>query len=373
MSDCDKNKKKILLHTICPQKKNGPNSVNDCIKQSDLLKKCFEIECLDQDILPGKNPIKFLRLIQLLKSKINSSHADAVAVTGLQFAGFCATFAAYLSNAKKIIVCIHGHSGDANNISGFEKFLFNHIVEPLTLKMADCVYTVCNCGANHKIVQKYANKKIYGTIHNCIPKISEPVKPGFRKEFEIDHAEIVITIVSRVVYDKGHQDVIDALQKGLPDNARLIVVGEGPYIEKYQSSCADLMKNKKIILTGQRNDVLDILSESDIFLFPSYHENLSMALLEACYSNCAVIATNVGGNIEVIQDKVNGILIPAHDADAIYNSIFELSKNCKLIGEYADAAFKTVQEEFSYEVFEKRMDCLYKHVLGVNHENEEKV
>lgn len=356
-------KPKIMLHTISPGKKNGPNSVNDCIRESKLLQSEFEIVNLEQTLLPGKNPIKLYRLISGLKKSIRQYDPDIVAVTGLQFAGFCATLAAKLAHVKHIVVCVHGFSGDAKGISRVMRFLYNCVIEPLTIKMAESVYTVCQYGANRKMIRRYAKKNFFGTVHNCLPPVTQEIKPGFREEFGISKDKCVVVSVGRVIYDKGHCEIIEALKLGLCDKVVLVIVGDGPYLKHYEEECREYIENGKLVLAGQRSDVLSILKESDIFLFPTHHENLSMALLEACFMKCTIIATNIDGNPEVILDRQNGILIPVQSAEAIRITVNELADDVALREQYSEKAYIMVRQEFSYELFEKRMLHLYKSVL----------
>ena len=69
---------------------------------------------------------------------------------------------------------------------------------------------------------------------------------------------------------------------------------------------------------------------SDIFVLPSFHENLSFALLEAMSAGLPVIATAVGGNPEVVADGLTGRLVPPHDADALAQCILQLSADASL-------------------------------------------
>lgn len=348
-----------MLHTISPEKRNGPNTVNDCIRQSRLLNEQYDIVDLEQKILPQKNPFKICKLIFELKKEIQKAQPDLVLVCGLQFAGFCATVAAKLKQVKKIVVCVHGFSGDAVNLSRIMRFLFNHLIEPLTIKMADSVYTVCDFASNRPMIRKYAKGKFFGTIHNCLPPPSTEIHDGFRKEFGISEDMCVVVSIGRVVIDKGHQEIIQALHTGFPQNVVLVIVGDGPYTDFYRAECKEQIVNGKLILTGSRKDVLSILNESDIFLFPTYHENLSMALLEACFMRCAVIATDVDGNPEIIHNKENGLLIEPRNSKQILQAINVLVQDEDLRRKYANKAYDTVITEFSYSLFEERLFHLF--------------
>lgn len=356
--------KRVLLHTIFPECLNGPNSVNACIRNSEIIKNDFEIVDLFQTSLSGKNPIKFVKIVNELRREIKAANADAIIVTGLQFAGFVCTTAAKLAGIKNIIVCVHGYSGDAQNISSVMRFAYSRIVEPLTLKMATTVYSVCEYGGNREMIKKHAKNKFYGTIHNCFPPKEVTAGGSFRAEYGIADDETVAVNVSRVVYDKGHADIIAMLQKGLPSKTRMVIVGDGPYIDEYEKECSDLLQSGQLILTGQRSDVLNILQECDIFLFPSHHENLSMAMLEACFSKCAIIAYDVDGNPEVVKDGQTGRLVPFQNIDLMYDILLDLINHPDQVNEYAMTAYRYAEQEYSYDVFQNRINTMLKKTVG---------
>ena len=101
-------------------------------------------------------------------------------------------------------------------------------------------------------------------------------------------------------------------------------------------------------MTGARNDVNNILKDSDIFLFATLHENHSIALLEAVNMHCAALVTNIGGNPEIIEDKRGGMLIPEKDSDAIVNGLLQLA-NPTLRKQYTEYAYNCAKEKFSFE------------------------
>lgn len=76
----------------------------------------------------------------------------------------------------------------------------------------------------------------------------------------------------------------------------------GPYLGVYEQQCDKEILEGRVRLLGVRNDVYNILRDSDIFLFATLNENHSLALLEAVNMECAVLSTNVGGNPEIIED-----------------------------------------------------------------------
>ena len=86
----------------------------------------------------------------------------------------------------------------------------------------------------------------------------------------------------------------------------------------------------QVIMTGQTDRVMDYLGASDGFVFPSYHENLSIALLEACAAGLACVVSEVGGNPEIIQDGVTGVVVQQQTGRAYADAIQALLNNPEL-------------------------------------------
>lgn len=113
---------------------------------------------------------------------------------------------------------------------------------------------------------------------------------------------------------------------------------------------------------GNRSDVLDILQASDVFIFPSLHENLSIALLEAMASQLPVIATAVGGNVEVLR-RGGGLLVPSGDTGALAEAVAELVQSPEDRRSLASAARSTIEKHYTLEHMLERLSVAYEHIL----------
>ena len=171
-----------------------------------------------------------------------------------------------------------------------------------------------------------------------------------------DKRLVTLTYIGRLESVKGVDDFLAAvvpLKSEFPD-IKIQVVGwykEGhELVEKYQ---------REVTFTGLRDDIPQILSESDIFVLPSYSEGLSNALMEAMASGCACIATEVGGNRFLIQNGISGLLFPPGDREALKAHIRRLIEDeakRKMLGE---AARKRIEEEFEWKVVGEKYGRLF--------------
>ena len=338
--------KKILLHD---QKYSlgGPKAVLDGI-QNSYLKKRFEFVKLCQTEACGFNPFKAIMFINKYKKLIDKKNADIIYICGLQYTGLLMTIASKLSNVKKVVLSVHGSDWD-NPDGSIRKWILMHIVEPLEIKLADSVFTVCEA-AQRCIKPLHGKKNNDGIVYNTFPDVdySQITEGLLRKELNIDDGKIIVTTVGRVVAAKGHKEIIGAIKKNIDVDFVFIVVGDGPYLDQYKDQFKEEIKNKRLFLLGRRSDVNNILKDSDIFLFATHNENHSIALMEAVNMHCAVLCTNVGGNSEIIQDEVSGILIPPENINSIIDGLNRL-KDRETRDKYTKKAFEDCRVKFSVE------------------------
>ena len=315
---------KILLHVISPNKIGGTRTVWRDIKESYLNEK-YDLVDFIQDELCGMNPIKSLMFINKYRKLINQHKADLIHITGLGYSAFLMCLAAKLSNVKSILIGIHAYTTESTKLSPLKRILFGHIIEPLTINLSSGVFTVCKNALNNPTLERCKKSKVLGVVYNKYPNIDcdNFAKGLFREEIGVVNKNtLVVSVVGRVVEDKGHRYIIDAIKhlKTL-DNLVFVIVGGGEYLNAYESELEREIVDKRVVLLGNRSDVPQILYDTDIFLFASLHENHSKVLLEAANMKCAIIATSVGGNVEIIEDRKNGILIPPRDSGAILRAI----------------------------------------------------
>lgn len=166
-------------------------------------------------------------------------------------------------------------------------------------------------------------------------------------------------IASRLVIDKGISEAIDAFKTvhSSYNKTRLIIVGDGPQKRLFKKRAADY---PAITFLGYKTDPLKYMSEADVFLQPTYHEGFSVALVEASMMSMPIIATNVGGNKEIIIDKKTGLLVPVKNSDALAEAMINLYKNKELKETIATNARIQYIKKFQFnEIVKKSFIPLY--------------
>lgn len=340
--------KKILLHdqeyTI-----GGPKAVLDGIVNS-CLKDRFEFVRISQTTACGFNPIKAWKEIMHCKKQIDEQHADCIYICGLEYPGLLMTIASRLSNVKRIVLSVHGSAWDTADKS-IRSRLLRYVIEPTQVRLADSVITVCEAAQHSvKAIRLGGHGNNGGVVYNTFPNVdfSQIDAHSLRTEMGVGDDKIVVTSVGRVVEPKGHAYTIQAIKELNDDRFVFWVVGDGPYLDEYRRQCSKEIEEGRVVLFGQRNDVNRILRNSDIFLFATLNENHSIALLEAVNMRCCALVTNVGGNPEIIQDGVSGIVFPRKDPSAIVNGLKQLTSKEKRM-EYAQKAYDECSEKFSVQ------------------------
>ncbi len=135
--------------------------------------------------------------------------------------------------------------------------------------------------------------------------------------------------------------------------------GEGPQREPMQRTITQAGLQDRILLHGHVADSVEFLKQLQIFVLCSLSEGLPHALLEAMAAGRAVVATNVGGNRELIQHGVNGLLVPPGDSSALAAAIGRLVREPELAVRLAAAAHRSVTDRFSLPAMTHRFSEFY--------------
>jgi sugar transferase (PEP-CTERM/EpsH1 system associated) len=168
---------------------------------------------------------------------------------------------------------------------------------------------------------------------------------------------LVIGAVGRMQAVKDPLNLVDAflrLRELLPaewPQLRLVMLGGGPLLEAAQQRLADAGAADQAWLPGDRSDVAELLPQFDIFALPSQAEGISNTLLEAMACGCAPVATDVGGNAELIEadEGGNGLLVPAQDSGALAAALARLVAEPRLRERLAAASLARVRAQFSLD------------------------
>lgn len=188
-----------------------------------------------------------------------------------------------------------------------------------------------------------------------------------RKQFEIPSENKVITTIAHLIPEKGVDYFLEAAKILLASEKTLtfLVVGEGRHLRKLLDLTNRLEVNENVRFLGLRNDTDEILRETDIFVCPSvWDEAFGLVIAEAMGCGKPVIASNVGGIPELIEDGITGILIPPARPKDLAKAIITLLQNNELALGMGQAGRKRAEEYFDVKRWVDKTIALYEDCLA---------
>jgi len=181
---------------------------------------------------------------------------------------------------------------------------------------------------------------------------------------------VVVGTVGRLTPVKDQKTLLQAFARVRADNLqvgdrlRLLIVGDGPLRSMLEQMIEQLSLQEVVWLSGDRNDVPELLQAMDIFVLPSLGEGISNTVLEAMASGLPVVASAVGGNVELVEEGFNGALVPAGDPVALANAIGTLSKNAQERARQGANARHFVCRQFDWDRTVDKYMSVYDELLG---------
>lgn len=241
----------------------------------------------------------------------------------------------------------------------------NRFITPLESN----IIAVCNKGKDMMISNGINGKKIKVIFNGVDPDYwGEPIKSTLREELSIDDDTFVLLCASRFAPDKGHKFLINALhdlKKMTTQKFKCVLSGDGPLLEECKKQVEDLGLSQNVVFTGFRKDMKNLIYGSDIYINASEHEALSFLIIEVLACGVPVIATDMGGNGDIINEDTNcGILVRYNDPKGLAEAIIKIMGNKELHRDFSENALNTVKDKFNLDKVAKETYNLYKESLG---------
>ena len=186
-----------------------------------------------------------------------------------------------------------------------------------------------------------------------------------RAEMSLQPGQPVIGNIGRLEKLKGQAVLIEAMPavlKEFPD-ATLLLVGGGEAKEELLAKCRELGIASSVVFTGFRDDIPELLRLLDVFVMPSLSEGLGTSVLDAMAAGVPVIASDVGGIPESVQNEVTGLLVAPGEPARLSVAVVRLLNNKTEACKYTVAARKTVEEKFGVDAMVEGNIRVYHEVL----------
>ena len=209
------------------------------------------------------------------------------------------------------------------------------------------------------------------TVHEGIDveHVASTPAVNVHEAFWLPHGAPVVGNVAALVPHKGQRYFIEAAHlvvQQVPD-ARFIILGEGELREHLQHLVHEHLLEKHVLLPGFRTDVIGCIKGFDLFVMSSVTEGLGTSLLDAMACARPIVATRAGGIPEIVEDEVNGLLVPPRDHTALAQAIVRALNDPGLRGRMGDAGLARVRERFTVERMVDETAAVYARVAGTPH------
>lgn len=362
-------KKYTIAFDIAPDGKGGgPYNSTNRILNSELKKK-YNLKVIKYDTSIGKG-VSIKRIYDIYQ-QIREAQPDILHFTGLQLSGFHIIIAAKLARVPHTVVVVRGMTRDMIYFSSIKRAIVSYIIEPLTLLLVDKYYGNSIYTTNRRLLQAFRHK-LHGHIYNLPPTpLEQSYKLRIGQELNLDKSAIIVTTVARINKEKGYHIYTRAIKLiSKKKDVIFLIVGNGSYLDEMKKALSREVEQKKVLILGYRSDIREILKASDIFVLPTLHETLSMALLEASVAGLALVASKTGGIPEIVKNGQNGYLVPPGDEFALAEAIVKLIEDSSLRKRCSVNAKILVERNFPRSKILDELDNLYKSILSLDREVE---
>jgi glycosyltransferase involved in cell wall biosynthesis len=207
-------------------------------------------------------------------------------------------------------------------------------------------------------------------IHNAIvTEDYDPARhaPGFlRQRFGLPEGAVIVGSIGRLSPEKGQFDLLEAARRIGPVRPQVYFVftGDGPDEAGLRARAAEYGLADRVLFTGKMKDARPVFRDLDILALTSHTEGFPNVVLEALCMETPVLATDVGGTREIIEDEVTGVLIQARQPDRIEQGLLRLLDDRAGAERLMRAGRQAVFTRFSFAQRVAREEALYREILG---------
>jgi glycosyltransferase involved in cell wall biosynthesis len=274
-------------------------------------------------------------------------------------------WAARLHERYRWLAFHHGYT--AENV----KMQIYNRLNRFSVPAAHGVVTVCSPFADMLETRLGVDRSRIAVVPNSIDPFDTvplPAIDALRNELGIAPSGRVLLSVGRFSAEKGHADLIPAMQRLktlLPGVAlKHVLVGDGIERNNIERAAAAAGVLEHIVFAGHRRDVHPFYAMADIFVLPSHSEGSPNVLLEAMAAGLPSVATAVGGVPETVQDRRTALVVPPREPERLARAIAELVERPDLARTLAAAASADVIQRFSPEAYQRSIVSVYERLCA---------
>ncbi len=306
---------------------------------------------------PGpRDPAAFVRLVRLLQRE-----RPDIVHTFLIAASIYGRLAAFAAGVPLVLAA----EQNVYERKPRRHALFERALAARTYRVVACCEVV---GKFYQQQVGVAASKV-AVIYNAVRFSAQPRpedRAPARAALGLPDDALVLGTLGRLTEQKGQRVLLQAVASLAREhpNVVLFLAGVGPLRERLEAEASRLGLSERVRFLGLRRDRETLYAAMDLFVLPSQWEGLSLALVEAMGAGRAVVATNVGGNPEVVEDGVSGLLVPGNDPDALTTALARLASDPSERAALGEAAASQARSRFSIERHVSDLAALYRQGLA---------
>lgn len=278
-------------------------------------------------------------------------------------AGIIGRWAAFFAGTPVIIHTPHGHV--FTGYFGEWKTRLFVFLERASAVVSDSIITLTDKCMEEHICFGIAKRAKFRTIHSGVPldrflRHNPQAVKEIKRVHGIPEDALIVGSAGRLVPVKGYEDFLQAaaLVKKAEPRAFFVIMGEGPLRKDLSDLARKLNLSGSLLLPGWRDELPDWLRAMDVFLLTSLNEGMGRVLVEAMACGLPIVATEVGGVPSVVDDGINGFLVPPRAPEIMAQSVLKLLADPGLRNSLGENGKKKAGE-FSLESMVDKIDKLY--------------
>ncbi len=306
-----------------------------------------------------KSAIKFAAVVRRIRPNLIHAHSSK--------AGAVARIARVVRPRTPVVYTPHGYAFAGYQEHKWKRFVYR-VVERVLAPLTSLVLCVCkweerlakSIGPRSRIRVVYNGVEVQSSTESFSQSTVPPAIEQLRSRGP------VIASVTLLRPGKGAETLIDAMPSVLRSHpgVSLVIVGDGPERDKMEARIEEREVSEAVRLIGEVKDVAPILSGVDLFVNPSWAESFSYSVLEAMSLGMPIVATDVGGICEAIEDEVTGLLVQAREPGALAEAIVSMLDDRDQATAFGVTAQSRVKQHFTFTGMVDRTLGVYRE-LGV--------
>jgi glycosyltransferase involved in cell wall biosynthesis len=277
-----------------------------------------------------------------------------------------AIYAMALARLIRAKAVVHVHVAWAHGYSAAARWAVHH---------ADGVFGISRFVTETIVATGTPRERVHTILNAIDPARWDPKIDGgrIRQEFGIPAGALLLASVSRLFAQKGQRELLQAVARvrELVPDVRLLVVGAdtpeihgGSFTSELKTLAHDLGIEDRVIFTGERSDIPEIMAACDVYTMPSFEEPFGLVYLEAMAMQRPVVSVDNGGTPEVVEHGRSGLLSPYRDVEALAKNIVELHRDPALRARMGAYGRERVLGYFNARRMAHDAGAAYETVLG---------